>query len=392
MLAAAGAAVVKVEPPFGDGMRYALRQQGHDGAPQSPDELGSYADVQFTQENHSKRGVAIALDTAEGQAVVHRLIEQADVMITNLLPGRLERYQLTFPHCQQLNPRLIIASVSSYGLEGPNKDWPGFDVGALFARGGHASLMGGQHFVSRAGYGDHCAGVALHSAILSGLLLRQQTGLGTVVSTSLLRFSQWMIASDMAPALNDGLQPPTDMDSIVGPAQPVKAALTQGTHITADGKFIRLTGATKLPALLTGLGVPELLTDPAFARGGPRNKELRDIISARFATRTLQEWKDSGDLDPTFFAPIQTLPEAANDPQVIASGAVATLEHGDNRGGPPLKIVNLPFEIEGADVQVRGPAPDVGQDTDEVLEQAGLSGTLQWCTVDLVFLSSYPFT
>ena len=84
------------------------------------------------------------------------------------------------------------------------KDWPGFDVGALFARGGHASLMGGANFMSRPGYGDHCAGVALHSAILGALLLRQQTGKGTVVSTSLLRFSQWMIASGAAASVAAG--------------------------------------------------------------------------------------------------------------------------------------------------------------------------------------------
>ena len=92
MMAAMGAEVIKVEPPFGDGMRYVLRQHGHDGKPQSRDERGTFPDVQFNQENHSKKGIAVALDEAEGQAVVHKLLGQADVMITNLLPDRLRRH------------------------------------------------------------------------------------------------------------------------------------------------------------------------------------------------------------------------------------------------------------------------------------------------------------
>ena len=117
----------------------------------------------------------------------------------------------------------------------------GFDVGALFARGGHASLMGNEQFISRAGYGDHCAGLAILSATLSALFLRQQTGKGTVVSTSLLRLSQWMIASDMAPALNDMLQPPSQMDGIRPPeGQPQGGGgLTSGTYRTADDRWIR---------------------------------------------------------------------------------------------------------------------------------------------------------
>ena len=121
----------------------------------------------------------------------------------------------------------------------------GFDVGALFARGGHASLMGNEQFISRAGYGDHCAGLAILSATLSALFLRQQTGKGTVVSTSLLRLSQWMIASDMAPALNDMLQPPSQMDGIRPPeGQPQGGGgLTSGTYRTADDRWIRCVRA-----------------------------------------------------------------------------------------------------------------------------------------------------
>ena len=248
MMAAMGAEVIKVEPPRGDAMRYVLRQHGHDGRPQTRDEIGTFPDIHFVQENTSKKGIAVALDMKEGQQVVHKLLDQCDVMITNLLPDRLRRYNLDFDQVHARNPKVIIASVSSYGLEGPSADWPGFDVGALFARGGHASLMGTEKFVSRAGYGDHVAGLSILSATLGALRLREQTGKGTVVSTSLLRLSQWMIASDMAPALNDGLHPGSAMDRLQKPkdwGHGPKAPIAQGTYRTRDDRWIRLTGASE---------------------------------------------------------------------------------------------------------------------------------------------------
>ena len=305
-MAAMGAEVIKVEPPFGDGMRYVLRQHGHDGRPQTRDEIGTFPDIHFNQENSSKKGIAVALDMDEGQQVVHRLLEQADVMITNLLPDRLNRYSLDFETVHRINPSVVIASVSSYGLEGPSADWPGFDVGALFARGGHASLHGTEKFLSRAGYGDHCAGLSILSATLGALMMRQQTGKGTVVSTSLLRLSQWMIASDMAPALNDGMQPTSAMDALQVPegGLPDGLPVSSGTYRTADERWIRLTGATKMPALLKGIGLEELLSDPRYGGGrmDPDVKaELTERIQAAFATRTLEDWKQSGDLDATFY-------------------------------------------------------------------------------------------
>ena len=137
MLADFGADVIKVEPPEGDGMRYmyALTQaavQEPDGSfrRQTAAERGQYVDMPWQQENRGKRSITVALGTPQGQAVVHRLLADADVLVTNLLPSRLERYGLDSTTLSSLSPQLIIAAVSAYGEDGPDKDLPGFDGGA----------------------------------------------------------------------------------------------------------------------------------------------------------------------------------------------------------------------------------------------------------------------
>ena len=210
-----GADVIKIEPPSGDGMRYALTQIGVDDGEggfrrQRGDERGQFVDMPFQQENRGKRSVAVALGTPQGQDIVHRLLETADVLVTNLLPDRLKRYGLDAETLEELNPRLIVAAVSAYGEDGPDRDLPGFDGGAFFARGGLMSVVGvpgEEPILPRAGQGDHPTGLSLLAAILGALLLREQTGKGTSVSTSLLRSAQFVLATDMSTVLNDGLQP-----------------------------------------------------------------------------------------------------------------------------------------------------------------------------------------
>ena len=121
MLADFGADVIKVEPPAGDGMRYALTQVGVDDGEggfrrQRGDERGQFVDMPFQQENRGKRSVAIALGTPQGQDLVHRLLESADVLVTNLLPDRLKRYGLDAETLEELNPRLIAQNPQYFSM------------------------------------------------------------------------------------------------------------------------------------------------------------------------------------------------------------------------------------------------------------------------------------
>jgi crotonobetainyl-CoA:carnitine CoA-transferase CaiB-like acyl-CoA transferase len=375
MLADFGADVVKVEPPAGDGMRYALTQVGvPDGngnyRRQRATERGEFVDMVFQQENRNKRSVAVALGTPSGQAVIHRLLQTADVLVTNLLPSRLEKYRLDQATLTALNPRLIVAAVSAYGDDGSDKDLPGFDGGAFFARGGHMSVLGSpgaEPILPRAGQGDHPTGLALLSAILGALLLREKTGAGTSVSTSLLRSSQFVLATDMSTVLNDGIQPPPA--NVPRERRPV----TGGLFKTADERWIRLTQTEWLP-LTIAIGRRELADDELFATVPARAKNsaaLLSLLDAIFLTKTLAEWDLALRAAGCKFAPVATLAEAATDPQVEASGAILTVPHPDGPAQAPMRMVAAPFRIDNAGAVPARAAPELGEHTVDVLTEVG---------------------
>eukprot|EP00038_Savillea_parva_P001153 m.101903 g.101903 ORF g.101903 m.101903 type:complete len:178 (+) comp10410_c0_seq3:110-643(+) len=132
MLADLGATVIKVEPPTGDSMRYVLRTPN----PSGKGKLGDNVDVPFQVDNRGKQSVCIDLNTQSGQRLVRRLIGRADVLTTNLLPERLSKYGLRLDSLRADFPRLIVASLSGWGLSGPDVNRPAFDTSAYFARGG----------------------------------------------------------------------------------------------------------------------------------------------------------------------------------------------------------------------------------------------------------------
>ena len=189
-------------------MRYTQRQPGWASSSAPPQ--GSDVDYLFTVDNRGKRSITVDMKQEEGQRVVRRLASKCDVLLTNLLPERLAKFNLDSETLQKENPGLIYAVVSPWGLPGADMDNPGFDMTAFFARGGQMSINGPPGtapVVPRPGQGDHTTGLAALSAILAALRLRDQTGRGTVVETSLLRTSAWQIAADMSTALIDGEQP-----------------------------------------------------------------------------------------------------------------------------------------------------------------------------------------
>jgi crotonobetainyl-CoA:carnitine CoA-transferase CaiB-like acyl-CoA transferase len=164
----------------------------------------------FTVDNRGKRSITVDMRQEKGQMVVQRLAAKADILLTNLLPERLEKFSLDSDTLHGINPGLIYAQVSPWGLEGAEINNPGFDMTAFFARGGIMSLLGPPGtapVLPRSGMGDHTTGLAALSSILAALRLRDQTGKGTVVETSLMRTSAWQIAADMSTALVDGKQP-----------------------------------------------------------------------------------------------------------------------------------------------------------------------------------------
>lgn len=365
LLADMGARVIKVEPLRGDAMRNLVRRP-------AVDDERKEIDTAFQLDNRGKRSVAVDLDSPDGQSLVHKLIDRADVLTTNLIPERQLRYRLDPASLHEKRPNLIHVSLTAFGHAGEEANRTGFDVMAFFARSGTSDILttGGDAPPRwRTGQGDHVTALNLALAILAALRMRDQTGAGQVVEASLLQTGAWSLASDYACALIDHKQPPR---------------LTQGDAQNVlyrpwrckDGRWIllmMLNPKPYWPSFCHAVGRPEWVEDPRFARFADRvrHREILDPqIEALMASRALAEWGPILDRHGLMWAPIASLEEAIHDPQLHANDAFGEIEHP--RYGR-FATVSAPFKIRDADIAIRGRAPDVGEHTEPVLRSLGLA-------------------
>ena len=363
VLADFGADVVKVEPLRGDSWRGMTRP------PKSSDGMPNL-DYGFQIDNRGKRSVAIALDQPEGAELVRRLVAGVEVFLCNLLPHRQQRYGLDWPTLRAVNPRLVHATFTGYGMTGPDMLRPGYDVTAFFGRGAVIDAMtepGAVTPMPRPAQGDHTAGLALALGILAALRLAERTGEGQAVDASLLGTAVWTMATDLSAVLIDGREPTKrDRHHLISPLA--------NRFLCGDGRWIVLT----MPELhwwarfCEAFGHPEWVADPRFDTMKNRFDNmpaLIDLMDAEFAARPRDEWGRMFDEAGLIWGPASTLSELAADPQAEAAGLFPTIDHPAGR----FRTVAVPVHIDGADVGPRGPAPDIGQHTEEVLEAAGLT-------------------
>ncbi len=364
LLADLGADVVKVEPLRGDPVRGVIRQpERPDGAPP--------LDPGYQMDNRGKRGIAVAVDTERGQELVRSLAAGADVFLTNLLGRRQERFGLDADTLLARNPRLVHATLTGYGMTGPDTARPGFDITAFFGRGGITHSItepGSQAPRARPAQGDHAAALALTTAVLAALRVVDRTGRGQALDVSLLGTAAWTMSTDLSTTLVDGQNPRT-----LGRRRRVHAL--QESFRTADDRWVLLFMPEPhwWPRFCQAVGKPDWAQDPRFATIGLRGEhmpEITDLMDELFAQRTLAEWGALFDEHVFTWAPAATVAELAADPQAEALGLFPEVTH-------PLagtfRTVAAPMTLQGADVAPRGPAPDLGQHTDEVLTELGLS-------------------
>jgi crotonobetainyl-CoA:carnitine CoA-transferase CaiB-like acyl-CoA transferase len=360
-----GAEVIKVEPPRGDPMRGVSRQ------PKVP-EGEPTIDASFNVDNRGKRSIAVAVDKPEGAALVKRLIADADVLLTNLLAHRQTRYGFDPDSLRAVNPRLVHATLTGYGLEGPEASRPGYDVTAFFGRGGVTGTLippGGTPPRAPTAQGDHTTGIAMVASILAALRLAEATGEMQVVDVSLLATALWSMATDIAPSLVD--------------RRPLRAryrheelnAMGNRYPCADDGWIlINMPEGRYWPTFCAALGEPEWGEDPDFDTPKKRYDRMAEIverIDAITRTRTAKEWGQIFDDAGVIWGPIQTLPEVVDDPQARAMGMFVEQEYPD--GGGTFDTLAIPIRIQGADIGPRGTAPDLGADTDDLLGDLGLS-------------------
>jgi len=362
MMADLGADVIKVEPLRGDAMRGATRMPHGDGVPD--------IDANFLHDNRGKRGIAVAVNKPAGADLVRKLVAGADVFLCNLLPRRQVKYGLDSASLLAVNPRLVHATLTGYGVTGPDVERPGYDITAYFGRGGliHTMTEPGSFAPRlRPAAGDHPASLALLAAVLAALRLVEQTGSGQVVDVSLLATAAWTMASDLAPTLVDGQEPPAQ-------GRRGRFHALHGAFKTADDRWVLLFMPEPRwwPLFCESVGRPQWPTDARFATFEARKQYMTELtadLDELFAERTLSQWGQLLDAHSFIWGPGATVAEFASDPQAEQIGLFPTVETSVG----PIRTVRAPLSIAGADARPRGPAPELGQHTAEVLTELGLS-------------------
>jgi crotonobetainyl-CoA:carnitine CoA-transferase CaiB-like acyl-CoA transferase len=365
LLADLGADVIKLEVPEGELVRHTRpRMLGFDsrfdGAPP------------FEMDNRGKRSLTLDLKRPESLDALHRVIDGADVLLTNMLPGRRKRFGIDDESLLARLPRLIYASLTGYGTRGAEADTPSFDYAAFWARTGFMDLTrapGATPAFLRPGTGDHAAGLSLVCGILSALRVRDQTGRGQVVDVSLLQLGFYIQGNDLAQTLVTGQSPPPHDRS--APRNPL-----WNLYATAGDRWLMLVMIDSQKYwrdFCTVLGRPELCDDERFVGPVERYRNsgaLVAILDAAFAERTLPEWEEYLEGKPIIWSPMKEMAETLNDPQAREMGYFETVDHP--RLGS-FETVGPPFQLSDAEVIGNRPAPDLGADTRAVLNEAGLS-------------------
>ena len=366
LMADLGADVVKIENPVGDAWRTTLmRGRKPDFDPETD------VDAAYELDNRGKRGVALSLEAPGASDVVKRMVADADIFITNLTAPRIARYDLTWESLQQVNPQLIYVVLTGYGTRGPDNAMTAFDYSAFWSRSGIMSLIGepdGPPMPCRPGQGDHATALNLLSGTLAALRLRDLTGEGQFVEVTLQRTGAWTIGADVATSLILEDQPPR-IDR-VQPGNPMF-----NSYETADGRWLMLvmpTGDRYWHPLCRALDQPEWSEDERFSSLMGRMEHTAELTGAMrdvFGSRTLEQWTPLLNAEALTWAPVAELPEVISDPQMDAMNAWTEIDGPEGT----FRTLNTPFDIAGADVGPRGPAPKTGQHTHEVLQELGLS-------------------
>ena len=367
ILAELGAEVVKVEPPeTGDPMRSV------DVTSEGPVPFAGGINVAFQQLNRGKASVAINLQVPQGQEVVRKMAARSDVLVTNLMPHRQERYGLRYEDLFPANPRIIYLALTGYGTEGPERDRLGFDYAAFWARSGIMASLGepdSPPVQQRPGTGDQTTSLTLAAAIGIALYERERSGQGQRIDCSLLHTGLWVLGPDMAAALRSG-----------SPARRLSRNETKNPifnfYQASDGRWIQLVMIESerfWPGFCRAMELEELTNDARFDSHFHRSdycQELIIILDEQFATRPIKEWGRRLDDHECLWAPVQTLDQVVEDPQVRANNYTVPLSH-EQEG--TFRVVSTPIKFQRTPGQARHAAPELGQDTEMVLLELGYS-------------------
>jgi formyl-CoA transferase len=354
MLADYGADVIKIEKPgTGDLSRTAF-----------PNDPAGLLGPVYCSLNRNKRSVVLDTRSPEGKAAVLKLCETADVVVNNFRAGVMERLGFGWENLSKLNPRLIYAVGTGYGLVGPYAHKGGQDVLAqamsgVMHRRSDPDLPLAVHATT---FADYSAGMHLVQGVLLALLQRAKTGRGQRISVSLLD-------SMLAAQTQEGTAHLMRGREVNWGAMPLS-----GVFETTDGAVV-MVGAFKanpLRDISTALGVDDLSQDPRFAdhpRQVENKKALHAIFRERFGSNSTAYWLARLEAQDLLCAPVRSLAEALADEQTAINGMVMEADGEVER----VRVIGSPIHMENAPVTIRIPPAKLGQYTEQVLGEIGLA-------------------
>ncbi|ADP80768.1 CaiB/BaiF CoA transferase family protein [Pseudofrankia inefficax] len=366
LLADWGAEVIKIEHvERGD----AMRGLASSGVVDIPGDVH----VLLEHSNRGKRSLGLDLTTDEGLDILYRLVETSDVFLTNKLPRVRRKLRIDLADIRAHNPRIIYASGTGQGEEGPEADRGSYDALAFWARSGTAVGLSrpeyGQVVMPPApGFGDSLGGMTIAGGIMGALFHRERTGEATEVDVSLLGTGMWAMGQAFALSLllNVPWVPP--------PIEMARANPLVATYQTADGRWLSLCclqAGHYWPLLCAAVDRPDLAADVRFADHAAlmsNGVEAGEALKAVFAARPLAEWRERLADFAGQWSVVQDTLEAAADPQAVANGYIQDCR---TAAGAPFRLVAAPVRFGGS-AAVPSRAPEFNEHGDEVLAELGL--------------------
>lgn len=367
MLADWGAEVIKIESPKGDPMRYMGRlvSMPIDNEKENP---------AYDQQNSGKKGIILNLKTEEGQEAMHRLLAKADVFITNNRQDALERMSLSYEQLSVRYPALVYGQVSGYGEKGPDKDKPGYDFTAYYARGGISGTLyekGTSPLLTVAGFGDTQVGLCMASGICAALLKAQRTGQGEKVSVSIYQTAVFCMGHLIASSQYGKNPYPRSRMDISNPLQ--------NAYETKDGRWIQ--GAVndfdnQFSNVCRLIGREDLTENESyrdFEKVKHHSRPLIEELDKTFKQKNIDEWMEIFKAADMPFDKEMLWEEILKDPQAWADDILCHVEGYPERDGmgTARTLIRTPVKFKEAGLSEYKKGPRIGEHTAEILEALG---------------------
>jgi crotonobetainyl-CoA:carnitine CoA-transferase CaiB-like acyl-CoA transferase len=353
-----GADVIKVEPLFGEMARGTMRTVGIAGV-----------DWGLELMNRNKRGLALDLKKEAGKNILCTLVEKSDIFMSNYELSALSKLKADYATLSKINPRLIYATVTAYGSEGPDRDQRGLDYSAAWARSGIQYIIGEPGKPprpQRPAMMDRVTAAHVVSGVLAALINRDKTGKGQELEVSLFHTGVWTLSSDIQAALLGLPLPRHEHDTASNP-------LANFYRTKDDRWFMMVMVQSDLfwPDFCRVIERIDLEHDPRFNTLDARtqnSKELTRIIDDIFTTKTMVEWDKRLRENNCMYSRVETPLEVTIDPQALANDFFTQIDH-PNFG--KMTLVTTPVRFCQNPATVRTPAPELGQHTEEILLDMG---------------------